>query len=329
MGATACGIGGSVEEAKRHAELAMWQGLRRKGGAEKSDFRDDADRGGRAEGSQAGCLQRTRPNADLHEPGTKRRPFPIFTGGSQQKLEKQKSSSSDTESWCLIKSSGDDLNTTTSSEEFTLLTSSSDERKQSGRGEEDDIEVLDRSSSIEVIEEDGVEVEGAGEDDWTTAPREPLKFNGLNTDGSGTNAVNAADEESIGSSRYIIDAGSVGRGCHVIDAVGTGRGVLSEPWAPANQGPEIGGASLVTGRDQRLDATKEHRLGSKITPVKHCAVSLFRYEGAEPRRFDERLVKLGAEEADARYEPKDEAQDRTESPTIEGARPSVPSGCPN
>ena len=76
LGATACGIGGSVEEAKRHAELAMWQGLRRKGGTEKADFRDDVDRGDGAGGNQAGRLQRAQPDVDLHEPGMRRRPFP-------------------------------------------------------------------------------------------------------------------------------------------------------------------------------------------------------------------------------------------------------------
>ena len=141
--------------------------------------------------------------------------------------------------------------------------------------------------------------------------------------------MNIADEGSIGSGCYTVDADGVGHDCHVIDALGTGRGILSEPWAPVNQGPEIGDASPTTGRDQRLDSTKEHRLGRKSAPVKSCAISLLRYEGAEPKRRDGRLVKLDAKDAGARCERKDEAQDRPESRTIEGAHPSASSGCPN
>ena len=244
-------------------------------------------------------------------------------------MEKGKNSSSDMDLWCLIESSGGDLNTTASSEEFILLKSSSGDRKQLGYGEDDDIEVLDRSSSIEVIEEDGIGAKDAGEDDRTTVPGASSKFDGLSTNARGTNAVNIADEGSIGSGCYTVDAESVGHDCHVIDALGTGRGILSEPWAPVNQGPEIGNASPTTGRDQRLDSTKGHRPGSRITPVKNCAISLLRCEGPEPKRCDGRLVKLDAKAAGARCERKDEAQDRTESRTIEGAHPSASSGCPN
>ena len=172
-----------------------------------------------------------------------------------------------------------------------------------------------------------------------------------NTDAFGANASNATDVENSDRSCYILEAESVGQAdgpnacgadasnatdaksldssCCIIDAESMGQGVLSEPWAPASQVPEVGTPSLSARCDQRCDAMKEHRPGKESTPVKSCAVSLLIYGGAEPKKRDERLEESGAENADVCYELEDGALDRTDSRIIEGARSSGSSGCPN
>ena len=110
-----------------------------------------------------------------------------------------------------------------------------------------------------------------------------------------------------------------------MDAESVGREAQSEPWAPANQVPDTDDFSLVSG----CDAIKEHGSGEEGPPVERCAVSLLRYGGAEGKKRNERLGELGPEDTDVCYELPDEAPAKTDSQTIEGAHPSVSSGCPN
>ena len=63
-GAVANGIGGSIGEAKSHAELAMWMGLQRKGGVGKSDSQDEINQEEGAGGGQAGRPQQICEGGD-------------------------------------------------------------------------------------------------------------------------------------------------------------------------------------------------------------------------------------------------------------------------
>ena len=62
LGATAEGTGSSVREAKRNAELAMWEGLCRKGGRRRIRL---LNQGGAAGGGQAEHLQQDQAGAGL------------------------------------------------------------------------------------------------------------------------------------------------------------------------------------------------------------------------------------------------------------------------
>ena len=158
--------------------------------------------------------------------------------------------------------------------------------------EDDDIEVLERSSSIEVIEEDA----------RPGLPGEFPRSTGVRSDMSGADASNAGSRD---------------------------RGVSSESWAAAGLVPEAGNSGQSTRCDQRCDAMREHRLGRESTPAKSCAVSLLIYGETGPKKQGEGPGKFGTRDADAFYELEDEDSAGSDSRVIEGARSSASSGCPN
>ena len=73
----------------------------------------------------------------------------------------------------------------------------------------------------------------------------------------------------------------------------------------------------------------EHDQGTGSTPAKGCAASLLLHEPRQAKERDERLGNPGTDDAGTSSEPKVDIAAKTDSWTIEGARPSAPLGRPN